>query len=44
MYAQDRLPDPDGRVTDRISKLSESEIGYQKVTSLKQDGKDVTIT
>lgn len=37
------LPDPDGRVTDRISKLTESEIGYQKVTSLKQDGKDVTL-
>lgn len=36
------LPDPDARVTDRISKLSESEIGYQKVLSLKQDGKDVT--
>jgi hypothetical protein len=36
------LPDPDGRVMDRISKLTESEIGYQKVTSLKQDGKDVT--
>jgi Peptidase family M1 domain len=37
------LPDPDGRVTDRISKLTESEIGYQKVTSLKQDGKDVSM-
>lgn len=37
------LPDPDGRVTDRISKLTESEIGYQKVLSLKQDGKDVTL-
>lgn len=36
------LPDPDGRVRDRISKLSESEIGYQKIISLKQDGKDVT--
>lgn len=36
------LPDPDRRVGDRISKLTESEIGYQKVTSLKQDGKDVT--
>lgn len=35
------LPDPDGRVRDRISKLTESEIGYQKVISLKQDGKDV---
>ena len=36
------LPDPDGRVMDRISKLSENEIGYQKVISLRQDGKDVT--
>jgi Peptidase family M1 domain len=36
------LPDPDGRVMDRISKLTENEIGYQKVISLKQDGKDVT--
>lgn len=37
------LPDPDGRVRDRISKLTESEIGYQKVISLKQDGKDVAM-
>lgn len=36
------LPDPDGRVMDRISKLTENEIGYQKIISLKQDGKDVT--
>lgn len=36
------IADPDGRVTDRISKLSEKEIGYQKIESLKQDGKDVT--
>lgn len=36
------LPDPDGRVMDRISKLNENEIGYQKIVSLKQDGKDVT--
>ncbi|MDH5367290.1 MAG: M1 family metallopeptidase [Cyclobacteriaceae bacterium] len=34
--------DPDGRVIDRISKLSEDEIGYQKVNSLKQDGKDLS--
>ncbi len=33
------IKDPDGRVKDRISKLSEDEIGYQKVTSLKQNGK-----
>lgn len=36
------LPDPDARVKDRIAKLTESEIGYQKVLSLKQDGKEVT--
>lgn len=35
------LPDPDGRVMDRISKLTESEIGYQKVKSLTQDGQAV---
>lgn len=34
------LPDPDRRVMDRISKLTPGEIGYQKVLSLKQDGKD----
>lgn len=33
------IVDPDGRVKDRISKLSEDEIGYQKITSLKQNGK-----
>ncbi len=32
------LPDPDKRVVDRISKLHESEIGYQHVLSLHQDG------
>ncbi|MEP7320283.1 MAG: M1 family metallopeptidase [Saprospiraceae bacterium] len=32
------LPDPDGRVRDRISKLQENEIGYQHILSLKQDG------
>ena len=36
------LPDPDRRVTDRISKLKEDEIGYQHVQSLKQDGKDIS--
>ncbi len=35
------IQDPDGRVRDRISKLSDDEIGYQKVKSLKHDGKDV---
>ncbi|MEQ9414535.1 MAG: M1 family metallopeptidase, partial [Cyclobacteriaceae bacterium] len=34
------LPDPDGRVMDRISKLKKEEIGYQQVLSLKQDGQD----
>ena len=36
------LPDPDRRVMDRISKLTDNEIGYQHVVTLKQDGKDVT--
>ena len=35
------LPDPDRRVMDRISKLSDAEIGYQHVQTLQQDGKDV---
>ncbi len=30
--------DPDSRVQDRISKLDESNIGYQKILSLKRDG------
>lgn len=38
------IADPDARVADRIVKLSESEIGYQHIKSLKQDGKDVTWT
>lgn len=33
------IKDPDRRVMDRISKLTDGEIGYQKVLSLKQDGK-----
>lgn len=32
------IADPDPRVGDRIASLSESEIGYQKVRSLQQDG------
>jgi Peptidase family M1 domain len=36
------IADPDARVGDRISKLSDSEIGYQHIESLKQDGKDLT--
>ncbi len=35
------IADPDSRVMDRISKLKEDEIGYQKIQTLKQDGKDV---
>lgn len=35
------IKDPDRRVRDRISKLSDEEIGYQKIFSLKQDGEDV---
>jgi len=35
------IQDPDGRVTDRISKLKPEEIGYIKIASLKQDGKSV---
>jgi Peptidase family M1 domain len=33
------LPDPDGRVTDRISKLKPDEIGYLKIKSLTLNGK-----
>ncbi|MCX7551279.1 M1 family metallopeptidase [Xanthomarina sp. F2636L] len=32
------IADPDGRVGDRIGKLTPDEIGYINVTSLKQDG------
>lgn len=35
------IEDPDSRVRDRISRLSPEEIGYQKVRSLKQNGKEV---
>jgi hypothetical protein len=35
------ISDPDSRVKDRISKLSPAEIGYQKVLSLKQNGKSL---
>ncbi|HLA57682.1 MAG TPA: hypothetical protein VK622_02920, partial [Puia sp.] len=31
-------PDWDPRVTDRISKLKDDEIGYQKILSLKMNG------
>ena len=36
------IKDPDARVGDRISKLSPNEIGYIKVNSLKQNGKNLT--
>lgn len=32
------IQDPDSRVRDRISKLSEEEIGFMRAKSLKQDG------
>jgi hypothetical protein len=35
------IADPDPRVGDRISKLKDDEIGYQHISSLKQDGKDI---
>ncbi len=35
------IADPDGRVTDRISKLKDDEIGYQHILKLTQDGKEV---
>ncbi|WP_026628250.1 M1 family metallopeptidase [Dyadobacter alkalitolerans] len=35
------ISDPDPRVKDRISKLTPSEIGYEKVLSLKHNGKAV---
>jgi len=33
------ISDPDPRVKDRISKLTPTEIGYEKVNSLRQNGK-----
>lgn len=36
----DQVKDWDARVTDRISKLTPEEIGYQKVKSLKINGKE----
>ena len=33
------IADPDKRIGTRISKLEENEIGYQKVSNLRQDGK-----
>lgn len=37
------LSDPDPRVGERISKLQENEIGYQRVLSLLQDGKETIL-
>lgn len=36
------IADPDRRVGDRISKLSDDEIGYQHINTLKQNGKVVS--
>lgn len=35
------IPDPDPRVEDRISKLSNDEIGYHRIESLLHNGKNV---
>ncbi len=37
------IADPDRRIADRISKLTDAEIGYQKIQSLTQDGQPVTM-
>ncbi|MEP1097270.1 MAG: M1 family metallopeptidase [Cyclobacteriaceae bacterium] len=36
------IEDPDGRVRDRIQKLNNSQIGYHKISKVKQDGSDLT--
>lgn len=36
------IEDPDPRIGERISSLKPDEIGYQRIRSLKQDGKPVT--
>jgi hypothetical protein len=36
------IEDPDRRVTDRIYQLAENEIGYNRVKSLRQNGKDLS--
>ncbi|WP_420571180.1 M1 family metallopeptidase [Kordia sp.] len=38
------IPDPSTKIGDRISKLSDSEIGYIRVNSLTQDGQKLTHT
>ncbi|MEL6867898.1 MAG: M1 family metallopeptidase, partial [Bacteroidota bacterium] len=35
------IPDPDPRIGGRINRLKEHEIGYQKIKSLKHNGKEV---
>lgn len=35
------IPDPDGRVKDRIFHLSTTEVGFHEILSLKQDGQAV---
>ncbi len=35
------ISDPDGRVGDRISKLKEEEIGFQKIKAIQQNGKSL---
>ena len=35
------IEDPDSRVKDLISKLDDSEIGFHKINSLKQNGKEL---
>jgi len=35
-------PDPDPRITDRISKLKPDEIGYEHITRLTQNGVDLS--
>ena len=36
------IQDPDGRVRDRILYLSDEDIGFHNILSLKQDGKELT--
>ena len=38
------IKDPDSRVGDRISKLKPEEMGYQKINSLKMNGRKVNYT
>lgn len=38
------IADPDRRVRDRIYHYDETEIGYQKINSLKQNGREVEFT